>query len=140
MRFIYPAKFEQDATGRWLVTFPDFDFAATDGATPEEAEREAVDCLDEAVASCIDDDQPIPLPSSLGPGMRPISLSAQMAALVQVMLEERVNKSDLARRMALDVREVRRMCDPHHPTKLPRLEQALSAMHRRLVVGVEATT
>jgi len=140
MRFVYPAKFEQDEAGRWLVTFPDFPFAATDGATLEEAAEEAMDCLEEAMAVCISDELPIPEPSPLVEGLRPVPLSAQMsakAALAQAMREENINKSDLARQLDLDVREVRRMCDPHHPTKLPRLEQALATMHRRLVVGVE---
>lgn len=140
MYFVYPAEFEQDEAGRWLVTFPDFPFAATDGATLEEAAAEAMDCLEEAMAVCIADDLPIPEPSPLVRDMRPVPLSIQMsakAALTKTMREKRINKSDLARRLDLDVREVRRMCDPHHPTKLPRLEQALSAMHQRLVIGVE---
>ena len=141
MSFVYPANFRQDENGRWLVTFPDLDFAATDGATMGEAEAEAGDCLDEAVAAIIDDGLPIPAPSRIKEGQRPVALSTQMAAkaaLAVAMTEERVNKTDLAKRLSLDVREVRRMCDPHHPTKLPRLEQALSSLHRRLVIGVEA--
>ena len=35
-------------------------------------------------------------------------------------------------------REVRRMLDPRHPTKLPRIQEALEVLGKRLIVGVEA--
>ena len=43
----------------------------------------------------------------------------------------------LAARLECDEKEVRRMLDPRHPTKLPRIEQALVALGKRLVVSVE---
>lgn len=43
----------------------------------------------------------------------------------------------LARKLACDEREVRRMLDPRHPTKLPRIKEALEVLGKRLVVGVE---
>jgi len=35
-------------------------------------------------------------------------------------------QDELARRLNIDVREVRRMLNPHHGTKLPSMEQALA--------------
>ncbi len=52
-QFIYPADAERDESGYFLVTFPDFPEARTDGETLEEALAEAVDCLAEAVAGRI---------------------------------------------------------------------------------------
>ena len=46
-------------------------------------------------------------------------------------------RAQLARRLGLDEKEVRRMLNPRHPTKLPRIEQALAALGRRLVVSLE---
>ena len=43
----------------------------------------------------------------------------------------------LARKLDCDEKEVRRMLDPRHPTKLPRIREALEAFGKRLVVGVE---
>jgi antitoxin HicB len=40
--------------------------------------------------------------------------------------------------MGKDEKEARRVLDPNVSTKLPLLMQALSAMGRRLVVGLEA--
>ena len=59
------------------------------------------------------------------------------AALYLALREAGIGKSELARRIGCDVREVRRMLDPHHPTKLPRIEAALEALGKRLVVGME---
>jgi antitoxin HicB len=42
----------------------------------------------------------------------------------------------LARRIGKDEKEVRRILDPKHPTKLPALTAALRALGKRLVVAV----
>jgi antitoxin HicB len=47
-----------------------------------------------------------------------------------------ISKSELARRLGKDEKEVRRMLDPRHPTKLPALTAVLRALGKRLVVGV----
>jgi antitoxin HicB len=49
-----------------------------------------------------------------------------------------ITKSELARRIGKDEKEVRRILDPKHPTKLPALIAALRALGKRLVVGVMA--
>jgi antitoxin HicB len=43
----------------------------------------------------------------------------------------------LARRLRKDEKEIRRILDPRHPTKLPALIAALRALGKRLVVGIE---
>jgi antitoxin HicB len=52
------------------------------------------------------------------------------------MGEQRVTKSELARRMRVHEKEARRMLDPKHPTKVPTLERALAALGRRADVTV----
>ena len=47
----YPAEIERDEDGRFVVTFPDFGWGATDGATREEALEEAKDLLRELIAT-----------------------------------------------------------------------------------------
>ena len=54
-RFAYPARLTPDEAGRMLVEFPDFPFAATDGADLVEATNHGIDCLEEALAICIDE-------------------------------------------------------------------------------------
>ena len=43
----------------------------------------------------------------------------------------------LLRRLGKDEKEVRRILDPRHATKLASLTQALRVLGKRLVVGVE---
>jgi len=52
------------------------------------------------------------------------------------MREENVNKSELARRLDIDVREVRRMLNPHHGTKLPAIEQAFAALGKHVELHI----
>jgi antitoxin HicB len=42
-----------------------------------------------------------------------------------------------ARRLGNDEKEVRRILDPRHPTKLPALTEALHVLGKRLVIAVE---
>ena len=59
----YPAEVERDADGRFVVTFPDFGWGATDGATREEALAEARDLLRELIATTIREGHALPAPS-----------------------------------------------------------------------------
>jgi hypothetical protein len=45
-------------------------------------------------------------------------------------------QTEWARRIGKDEKEVRRILDPKHPTKLPAVTAALRALGKRLVVGV----
>ena len=58
--FNYPAEVEQDPQGRYVVTFPDFGWGATDGATRDEALAEAKDLLRELLATTIRDGEGLP--------------------------------------------------------------------------------
>ena len=62
---------------------------------------------------------------------------AAKAALYLAMREQRITKAQLARKLACDEKEVRRLLDPRHPTKLPRINEALDKLGKRLIVGVE---
>ena len=42
-----------------------------------------------------------------------------------------------ARKLDCDEKEVRRMLDPKHPTKLPRIKEALDVLGKRLVVSLD---
>ena len=59
----YPAEIERDEDGRYVVTFPDFGWGATDGATRDEALEEAKDLLRELIATTIHEGGGLPEPS-----------------------------------------------------------------------------
>jgi antitoxin HicB len=138
--FEYPAKIEQDDAGFYLVTFPDFPEAATDARSLGAALVEAADCLEEAVAGRIKRVEDIPAPSPVAEGMMPIALStlyAMKAALYSALRETRVSQSALAAKLGKDEKEVRRLLDPAHLSRVSNLELALRAIGKRVQVVVE---
>ena len=141
--FIYPARLKPDPVdGGFVVTFTDFPEAITQGEDVEDALHEAADCLDEAIVNRIVMGLPIPLPSCVEKGCYPVPLAAQSAAkaaLYFALQEARMTKVVLAKRLGCDEKEVRRLLDPRHPSKLPRLEAARAAIGRRLIIGFQAT-
>jgi antitoxin HicB len=62
---------------------------------------------------------------------------AAKAALYLAMTEAGMSNVRLARKLECDEREVRRMLDPRHPTKLRRIKEALELLGKRLVISVE---
>ena len=139
--FVYPAKFERgDKPGVLVVTFRDVPEAITQGNGERDALWQAADCLEEAIAGRIADGREIPKASKAGRGEHLIPLPAPMAAkaaLYLAMGEAGMTNVQLARKLACDEKEVRRMLDPRHPTKLPRIKEALDVLGKRLVVSVE---
>lgn len=141
-RFVYPADFTPQPSGEILVTFPDIASAVTDGNDESDAVWQAADCLAEAIAGCIVDGLDIPPPSRRRAGQRlvavPPSIAAK-AALYLAMRDVGVTKAELARRLRLEHKAVRRMLDPRLQTKLPRVDDALWALGYRLSLDLDAT-
>jgi len=139
--FIYPATLIPDnQDGGFVVKFIDLPEAITQGESVEDALLEASDCLEEAIANRITMGLPIPYPSTIGNEQYAVPLRAQMAAkaALHVAIQEiGISKVDLAERLGCDEKEVRRLLDPHHSSKIPRIETALSAVHKQLIVSVQ---
>lgn len=138
-RFVYPVTLEPDEDGVFIVEFPDFDFAVTDGADVAAALIRAADCLEEALACCIDEGWPIPAPSRKTRGMftvAPGPLIAAKAALYAAVREAGMSKVALAKRLAMDEKDIRRMLNPRYATKIPALARALAALGKRLEITV----
>lgn len=139
--FMYPAKLERgEAQGVFVITFRDVPEAITQGKGEKDALWQAADCLEEAIAGRIADRREIPKASRVARGERLIPVPAAMAAkaaLYLSMVETGITNAQLARKLGCDEKEVRRMLDPRHPTKLPRIKEALDVFGKRLVVSVE---
>src|SRR5215216_2150818 len=140
MRMIctYSARLEPDEEGRLVVHFPDLPEALTDGADETEALTEASDCLSEALASRIVDQEEIPVPGPVGPGMPLVSPEATIAlkvALYNALRTARTSLADLAKRLGVDERQAARLIDPKARTPLSKLEEALSALG--YTIGIE---
>jgi len=139
-RFEYPAKVEQDSAGFYLVTFPDFPEAATDARSLNAALAEATDCLEEAVAGRMKRGEDIPAPSPAGDRAVSITLPAlyaMKAALYVALREAELSQTVLATKLGKDEKEVRRLLDPHHASRISAIEAALRVVGKRVQVVVE---
>ena len=140
--FVYPATLTPATKdGGFVVRFVDFPEAITQGESIQDALQEAVDCLEEAVANRIVMDLPLPFPSTIQEEQYAITLPIQMAAKSSLYLaikETGITKVELAKKLGYDEKEVRRLLDPHHASKIPRIESALHAVGKQLVVGFQS--
>jgi len=139
MSYVYPVSIRKGRDGRYLAQFPDVPEALTDGATREEAYSEAKDALAEALMSRIADKEDIPVPSEPKGRLLPLALDPTIAlkvALYDAMREQGLTVADLARLLDVDHKEARRLLDPHHVSKLPRLREALASTGYEVFVGV----
>jgi hypothetical protein len=86
-----------------------------------------------------DDGRDILSPSAPKRGELTVSVPPSMALKAAVYLAVReagISTSEFARRMRLDEEEARRILDPHHPTKLARIEGALSVLGRHIELSL----
>ena len=137
--FVYPATLRTGRDGRITVAFRDFPEALTDGADVKEALANAAEALSAALMARIADNELIPTPSTTGRGQYQIAPEPTVAAKValhQILREKGITAAELARRLEIDHKEARRMLDPSHRTKLPRLAEALHATGHELAVMV----
>jgi len=134
---IYSAALTPD----FVVAFRDLPEAISQGEAVEDALREAADCLEEAIANRIVAGLPIPQPTTTNQSEHAISLPAQMAAkaaLYSPIRDSGLTHVELAKRLQCDAREGGRRPDLRHVSELPRMEAALTAMGRQLVVALHS--
>ena len=137
----YPASFLPEKNGKGFhVRFPDLPEALTGGADLDETLAEAADCLAEAIAGRIARGDGIPVPSKPKRGQYPVGVPLYLApklALYLAMREGGIRNTELAKRLAVSETVVRRMLDPKHNTKPARIQAALAALGKRIVVRFE---
>jgi antitoxin HicB len=138
--YVYRALFESgERRGNVVVTFRDVPEAITQGRGEADARAMAEEALGLALLSYLERDKPLPKPRAKGRALIEIAVAPDVAAKLAVLeafAASGLSKSELARRIGKDEKEVRRILDPRHPTKLPALTAALRALGKRLVVGV----
>jgi antitoxin HicB len=137
--FSYPAKFTTGSDGRVMVEFVDLARVATDGKDDHEAMGEAVDALGSDLSIRLSRREEIPTPSRAKRGQRLVPVPLWLApklALHLAMREQQMNNSELARRLGLHERVVRRMLDPEHSTKAEKIQAALAVLGKQLTVEV----
>ncbi len=142
MTSAYLAKLTKGPDGRYLVEFPDLPDALTDRATKQEALEEAADCLTATLTGRIVDQADIPAPSPIRRGLFrivPDPTVALKAELYSAARRKSVTAADLARALRIDHRQARRLLDPLHASKLPRLRAALAVVGRAIAITTHET-
>jgi antitoxin HicB len=137
--FAYPAKFTAGRDGRILVEFVDLPRVATDGKDAREAFEEAMDALGSDLSIRLSRREEIPVPRAAKRGYRLVPVPLWLApklALYLAMRDQHVNNSELARRLGVHERVLRRMLDPQHATKAERIQAALAVLGKQMTVEV----
>ena len=138
--FAYPAVFKRDEDERLLVSFPDFPTAHTDGADANEAMAEAIDCLGSSIAFAMAGKVDVPKPSRLKRGQKLVPVPLWIVgklALYWAVREKGISQSELARRLNVRETVVRRMLDPDHDSRPEKIQAALEALGRRVVMAYD---
>jgi antitoxin HicB len=138
-RFSFPIVLTPDLTdGGYVVTFPNLPEAITQGENIEDCLKEAIDCLEEAIALRIDEQLDIPFPSE-NPSDYWVDLPLQMSlkALLYLSIKESgISYQNLAQSMNIQEKEICENLRPNVPTSLEMLEKILSILGKKLQVNL----
>ncbi len=135
----YPIHLETDQNGTIIASFPDVPEAVTVGNTEAEAVEHAHDALLVALSGYMDDHRDIPRPSSkAGPKVALPPMATLKLALYQAMRNRRMTQAAFAEALGCDARQVRRLLDLDHNSRLDHLERALNALGKRLVITIRS--
>ena len=139
MVFAYPARLTRESDGRYTVTFPDLPDAITQGDDRNDAIAMAADCLAETIGSRVVERADIPVPSPPKRGQVLVAVPvyvAVKAALYVAMEQEGVSINELARTLKGQHVQVRRLLDPRRASNMRRIDDALSAIGRKVCVSL----
>jgi antitoxin HicB len=136
----YPVILEPDTNDTILVSFPDFPEAHTFGDDEKEALARAVDLLEDVLADHIENRRDIPPPSKARKRDRLVTLPVLTEAKVRLYHEMRgsgIRKAELARRLGCHMRQVDRLLDLSHASRLDQIEAAFAALNKRIVIEIQ---
>ena len=139
MNMSYPVSLKFYKGGQVGAFFADVPEAITAGTDQAEALDRAQDALTVALSGYLDDGRPLPLPSKAKHGQVMVVLPPRAAiklALHAAMCEQGVTQARFGELLGIDGRQVRRMLDLDHESKLSQLEAALAALGLRASVNV----
>jgi antitoxin HicB len=124
-----------------IVEFPDVPEAITIGADEENALEWAKDALIVALSGYLDERKDIPQPSKPKAAQKVLALPpiiASKLAIYQAMRDQKVTQTDLAERLHCDTRQIRRLLDLDHHSKMDFIDDALHALGKKLVIDIQA--
>ena len=135
----YRVTLKRASNGTVMASFPDVPEAHTAGNDEARALARAPDALVTALAIYVEERRGLPRPNRPRRGQRTVALpplAAAKLAIYRAMRDQGVTQVELARRLGCDPKDVGRLLDLMHRSRLDRLEAALAALGKRLVVEV----
>ena len=129
-----------EVAGRFTVQCRDFPHLGAAGDDLAAALRQADVAIETVFSACLQAGQKLPIPSAPLQGellIAPTAETMAKAALRVAMRDAGITRVQLAKRLAVDEKEVRRMLDPRCKSKLPRIAQAIGMLGRKLVIRLE---
>lgn len=137
--YAYPSKIVGAHEGGWLIAFRDF----PEGHSQAEEDGDVVEAAEGLLQACIEarllDGQEVPEPSDVRAGELLIGVpieTATKAALFKAIAGSGTSRLAIAKVLGMDEKEVRRMLDPRHASKLPRVARVLKALGKELRLSV----
>jgi antitoxin HicB len=132
----YPVTLQNDPkTKQIIVSFIDFPNVHSVGEDEEAALLEAVDALETGIEMLMDDRQVIPMPSAQQDDQHLVVLPALVTAKVLLyteMLNQKVRKSDMCKRMGIHMQQIDRLLDIRYSSKMELVEQAIRILGKQL--------
>ena len=135
----YPVKLKQTSPNTITAEFRDVPGAMTEAATEQEALYWAEDALLVLLSGLMNKRRPIPVPSERKRGERLVEvppMPAMKLAIYQAMLDQDMTEVSLAAGMGIDGRQVRRILDLDHSTRLDHLLRALEVLGKQVSVTI----
>jgi antitoxin HicB len=134
----YRVQLTSDDNGTFLATCPRLPIVATFGETEADALGHAVDAIETALASMIDDGEDIPRPSPRDKGV-PVRLPAMTSLKLQLYWALRaagITRAELARRLKWNRESVDLLFRLDHRSRLEQIEAAFAALGRKVDITV----
>lgn len=136
MRIEYPVHITKQDDG-YLVAFPDFPEAATDGVTLDEALFNAAEALTLTLEGRADEKLPIPEPSKIKTRYKIAPAARVQSALLLRKARGKRAKAQIARALDTSWPSVAKLENPRHSPTLKQIERAAAVVGKRLVVCFE---
>jgi antitoxin HicB len=137
--FVYPARIRPAEGGGSLIAFRDFPEGISQAQQHEDAVDIAEGCLQACLEGRLEDGLGFPEPSAPRTGEVMIAVpleTATKAALLATVEASGMSRLAIAVAVGLDEKEIRRMLDPRHASKLPRIARVLRALGKELHLTV----
>jgi antitoxin HicB len=139
MQQAYPVTLTKDGSNS-IAEFPDVPEAITVGTDKDNALKWAQDALVVALSGYLDERKDIPRPSKPKAGQDTVVLPPVIAAklaIYQAMRDQKMTQSKLAERLHCDTRQVRRLLDLDHHSRMDFIDDALHELGKRLVIDIQ---